>query len=82
MTSINITNEDKARVIQGLTDYLSQEHDLELGQFEAEFLYDFIAKKMGAFFYNQGLYDAQQILADKMDALTDAIYEIEKPLDI
>lgn len=82
MTSINISNDDKERIIRSLQQYLLKEHDLDLGQFEAEFLYDFIGEKMGAFFYNQGLYDAQHLLADKMDALTDAIYEIEKPVNL
>ena len=36
---------------------------------------------MGNFYYNRGLYDAQAILASKMDDLNDAIYELEKDTD-
>ncbi len=57
---------------------MSSELDLELGQFDADFLIDFISKEMGSLYYNQGLYDAQAVLVDRMDSLTDAIYQLEK----
>ena len=65
-------------MVKKLIDYCEQELDIELGQFDAEFLLQFIGKEMGAVFYNQGLYDAQAILQSKFDDLSDAISEIEK----
>ncbi len=58
--------------------YFSDELDRELGQFEAEFLLDFIGRELGAYFYNRGLYDAQALLAGRIDELGDAILELEQ----
>ena len=71
---------DKERLIQKLQSYFEREFDTELGQFDADFLLDFIFAEIGPTFYNQGLYDAQAILESKMDSITEAITEIEKPL--
>lgn len=65
-------------LVEKLQKYMSRELDVELGQFDADFLLDFISKEMGSIYYNQGLYDAQTVLTDKMDSLTDAIYQLEK----
>jgi len=80
MTMISLDNKDKQHLIQLLKTYFEQELDRDLGQFEAEFLFDFISEKFGAHFYNQGLYDAQAMIANRVDLITDAIYELEKPL--
>ncbi len=79
MTNIKFTLQEKDQLIWKLQQYFSRELDQELAQFDADFLLDFFEKEMGAFFYNRGLYDAQAILVDRFDSLTDAIYEIEKP---
>ena len=42
-----------------LKQYFVKELDYELGQFQAQFLLDFISQEMGAYFYNQGVRDAQ-----------------------
>jgi uncharacterized protein (DUF2164 family) len=52
--------------------------NVEVGQFDADFLLDFISKEMGAIYYSQGLYDAQAVLVDRMDSPTDAIYQLEQ----
>lgn len=78
MSQITFTAEQKLQITEKLQRYMEAELDIELGQFDADFLVDFIAKEMGSIFYNQGLYDAQAVLVDKMDGLTDAIYQLEK----
>lgn len=75
---MKLTEETNRILVQKLVDYFEQELDTDLGQFDAEFLLQFIAKEMGSHFYNQGLYDAQTILQSKLDDITDAITEIEK----
>ncbi|WP_448248351.1 DUF2164 domain-containing protein [Thalassotalea agariperforans] len=79
MANIEFSPEQKLNLTQKLQNYFENELHVELEQFDAEFLLDFIANEMGAQFYNQGLYDAQAILASKLDDLNDAIFEIEKP---
>lgn len=78
MAEIRFSAEQKAQMTEKLQRYMEAELEVELGQFDADFLLDFIAKEMGHLFYNQGLYDAQAVLTDKMDGLTDAIYQLEK----
>ena len=78
MTSITLSEQNKADIIDKLHRYFSDELDRELGQFEAEFLIDFISKELGSVYYNQGLYDAQAILEKRLDSIVEAIAEIEK----
>ena len=78
MSKIEFQAQHKEQLIQKLQKYMSQELDVELGQFDADFLLDFISKEMGNFYYNQGLYDAQTVLADRTESLTDAIYQLEQ----
>ncbi|OZS42227.1 DUF2164 domain-containing protein [Photobacterium sanguinicancri] len=79
MSAIKLTRDQKEVLVSKLQKYFSQELDHELAQFDGEFLLDFIAKEMGAHFYNQGLYDAQAILDRRLDDIREAIYEIEQP---
>ncbi|WOH37145.1 DUF2164 domain-containing protein [Thalassotalea fonticola] len=82
MSTIEFSKAQKDGLVIKLQRYFETELDQDLGQFDADFLLDFFAKEMGAVFYNQGLYDAQAILNDKVADISDAIYEIEKPIDI
>lgn len=82
MSTIEFSKAQKEGLVLKLQHYFEGELDQELGQFDAEFLLDFFSKEMGAVYYNQGLYDAQAILNDKVADISDAIYEIEKTTDI
>ncbi|MCO1334777.1 DUF2164 domain-containing protein [Microbulbifer sp. OS29] len=81
MPEIKLEAERKFALVEKVRGYLSKEFDLEVGGFEAEFFIDFLAKEMGTGFYNQGLHDAQVIVSSKLEDISDAIYEIEKPVD-
>jgi len=61
-----------------LKKYFEDELDYELGQFEAQFLLDFIGKEMGSYFYNQGVRDAQAMFSSRVDDLLLAFDELEK----
>ncbi|MEZ8093924.1 DUF2164 domain-containing protein [Photobacterium swingsii] len=79
MSTITLTRDQKDVLVAKLQHYFNQELDQELEQFDGEFLLDFIAKEMGAHFYNQGLYDAQAVIDRRIDDIREAIYEIEQP---
>ncbi|KMV30100.1 hypothetical protein AB733_14400 [Photobacterium swingsii] len=79
MSTITLTRDQKDVLVAKLQHYFNQELDQELEQFDGEFLLDFIAKEMGAHFYNQGLYDAQTVIDRRIDDIREAIYEIEQP---
>ena len=77
MAEIKFSTEEKALLVHKLKDYFDKELDQEIGQFDCEFLLDFISKELGAHYYNKGLSDAQTIVSSKLDDITDAFYEIE-----
>mgnify|MGYP006140531267 CR=1 FL=1 len=68
----------KAQLHEALQDYLVDECDTSLGEFEVEFLLDFISEKIGPYYYNQGLKSAQAVLMNRLDTITEAIDEIVK----
>lgn len=72
---------DKADLVPKLTDYLSKELDMEVGQFDAEFLLDFFVKEVGAVLYNQGLQDAHAALAKHIDDFGEVIYALEQDVE-
>lgn len=81
MSKIEFSKEEKALLVKKIQLYFNDELDQSIGQFDAEFLLDFFAEEMGVYFYNRGLYDAQTILESKMENISEAIYELEKPTE-
>jgi uncharacterized protein (DUF2164 family) len=79
MAGIEFSREEKEIIGKKIRLYFTEELDQEIGQFDAEFLLDFFAEEIGAFFYNRGLLDAQVILESRVEDITQAIYEIEQP---
>jgi uncharacterized protein (DUF2164 family) len=45
----------------------------------AEMLMLFFAEKMGAYFYNRGVYDAQALVRERMESLADDMFGLEQP---
>ena len=78
MAKIEFPDDQKDIIVSKIQRYFNQELEQDIGQFDAEFLLDFFSKEMGSFYYNKGLYDAQTIIASKVDTITDAIYELEQ----
>ena len=81
MPEIEFTIEEKDILVQKIKRYFIEELDQEIAQFDAEFLLDFFSLEVGPYYYNNGLYDAKTLIEDKLETLTDAFYEIEKPTD-
>jgi uncharacterized protein (DUF2164 family) len=79
MSLIKFSKEEKEHLVRQIQLYFSEELEQKIGGFEAEFLLDFFSEEIGAYYYNRGLYDAQTILESKLESITDAIYELEKP---
>jgi uncharacterized protein (DUF2164 family) len=78
---IEFSAEEKAALVDKIQRYFQAELDQEIGQFDSEFLLDFFSEHLGAYYYNRGLYDARSILEGRVQDITEAIYEIEKPTD-
>jgi len=54
MSKIEFPAQQKEQLIQKLQKYMSKELDVELGQFDADFLLDFISKEMGGHLLQSG----------------------------
>lgn len=78
---IKFTKEEKSVIVRKIRLYFTEELKQEIGGFDAEFLLDFFTEEVGSYFYNRGLYDAQAILASKLDDLSEAIYQLERPTE-
>lgn len=75
---IEFSKEETDRLVRKIQLYFNDELDQDIGQFPARFLLDFFSEEMGPYYYNRGLLDAQQVLETR---LTEAIYELEKPIN-
>ncbi len=82
MQAIVFDKDEKAALVRRLQLYFSEELRQEIGQFDAEFLLDFVSSELGAYYYNRGVRDAQAVLAAKLDDIQDALYQIEQPTDL
>lgn len=79
MDEIKFNTEEKAVIVRKIQMYFTEELDQKIGQFDAEFLLDFFAEEIGGYFYNRGLYDAMQVMDERLETVKDALFEIEKP---
>jgi uncharacterized protein (DUF2164 family) len=81
MFTIEFNEQEKATLVNKLKEYFNNELNQEIGQFDAEFLLDFMSKEIGVYHYNKGLKDAQDVFKSRVDSITDAIYELEVPTE-
>ncbi len=79
MAGIEFDKATRGDLADMLRHYLKTELDAEIGNLDAEFLLDFIVEKLGPRFYNQGLREAAAALTKRMDVLTEALEELERP---
>jgi len=82
MDKINFSREEKAMIVKKIQLYFKEELEQEIGGFDAEFLLDFFAEEIGAFFYNRGLTDAELAVSEKLAEVSDMLAQLEKPLSI
>jgi len=81
LAGIEFGKEQKDLIAAQIQRYFEQELDQEIGSFDALFLLDFFSEKIGPYYYNNGLRDAQALFQSSLESVADAIYEIEKPTD-
>jgi uncharacterized protein (DUF2164 family) len=80
LAKITFSKDDKDFIVGKIQQYFNRELDQDLAQFDAEFLLDFFSEQIGGLYYNQALKDSQAVLENKLESITDAIYELEKPI--
>ncbi|MBC53348.1 MAG: hypothetical protein CMQ34_05870 [Gammaproteobacteria bacterium] len=80
MEKIEFTRQEKELMAGKVKAYFRDELNQDIGGFDAEFLVDFFAREMGAFFYNRGLYDAETLITEKVSEISELLLELEKPV--
>jgi uncharacterized protein (DUF2164 family) len=79
MQPIKFSREETKAIVGEIQDYFRNELDQSIGPMPAEMLMLFFAEKMGAYFYNRGIYDAQALVRERMDSLADDMFGLEQP---
>jgi uncharacterized protein (DUF2164 family) len=79
MKPIKFSREETKAIVDDIRDYFRNELDQDIGSIPAEMLMMFFADKMGAYFYNRGVYDAQVLVRERMDNLSDDLFGLEQP---
>ncbi|EOW0799716.1 DUF2164 domain-containing protein [Vibrio parahaemolyticus] len=79
---IKLERAQKETLASAIQDYMQDELSIEIGQFDSEFLIDFITDKLGAVYYNKGVEDAKAVLERRMLEMSDELYEIEQEVSI
>ncbi len=77
---IKFTLEEKEQIVPKIKIYLHEELDIDIGNFDAEFLLDFFSEEIGTYFYNRGISDAIDMLDTRMEEVKESIYVLEKPI--
>jgi len=78
MSDIKFTKEEKETLVPKIKMYLSEELDIDIGNFDAEFLLDFFSEEVGPYFYNRGIKDSIDMLDTRMEEVKESIYVLEK----
>jgi uncharacterized protein (DUF2164 family) len=74
---VSVTNKDRFKLpkekrddmISEIKYFFLKERDEELGDLAAGMILDFIIEKLAAEFYNQGVYDSQKYMNDRVEEL-------------
>ncbi|KIP69583.1 hypothetical protein SN10_17025 [Vibrio harveyi] len=79
---IKLERAQKEALARAIQDYMQDELSVEIGQFDSEFLIDFVTEKLAPIYYNKGIEDAKSVIERRMLEMTDELYEIEHEVDI
>lgn len=78
MKKIAFARPEREEIVDRIQRYFVAELDHEIGALEAEMLLGFFAERIGPFYYNQGLNDAQAVVAKSIDDISERIYSLEQ----
>ncbi|MGI2934606.1 DUF2164 domain-containing protein [Vibrio diabolicus] len=79
---IKLERAQKETLATAIQDYMQDELDVEIGQFDSQFLIDFITEKLGPIYYNKGVEDAKSLVERRMLEVSEELYEIEQEVKL
>jgi len=80
MIPIKLTRDQKEVLIQGMQDYFEKEGLEAIGNLQAESLLDFFLQEAGPYVYNHAVEDARKIVLERMQAVEDDLYTLQRPV--
>ena len=80
MARIELDKAVREVLVRQVRAHLKDEAGVEIDPVDALRLLDFLAKTVGPHFYNQGLYDAEAVLRDRVEAIADAMAALARPV--
>ncbi|HQZ14092.1 MAG TPA: DUF2164 domain-containing protein [Devosia sp.] len=78
MKQITFEKLERDAIVAAIQRYFVDELDTSIGAMPAELLLAFFTDRIGAFYYNQGLTDAQAVVAKSVNKINDQIYGLEQ----
>ncbi len=73
---IKLTKEQREDMVSAIRNYFLKEREEELGDLAASLILDFIIEELAPEFYNQGVYDSQKYMSERVeDLLSIQIYQ-------
>jgi uncharacterized protein (DUF2164 family) len=66
---IPLTKEQKQNAVANIKEYIEKNFEIDIGTMRSEFFLDFINEKIGVYFYNKAVADAQAFMIEKADDL-------------
>ena len=78
MKQITFEKLERDAIIAAIQRYFVDELDTSIGAMPAELLLGFFTDRIGAFYYNQGLADAQAVVAKSIGKINDQIDGLEQ----
>jgi uncharacterized protein (DUF2164 family) len=78
MAVVELEKVAREALLGDLRTFMDEELKTPLGQFDGEFLLDFLLERLGSAVYNQALLDAQTVLSARFESLSEDLTALEK----
>ncbi|MBA2176767.1 DUF2164 domain-containing protein [Halobacillus locisalis] len=75
----SLKKEEKEYMIARIQEYFELERDESIGELAADQMLDYMVKEIGPFLYNKGIYDARQMLEQKVMNIDEDLLSLERP---
>ncbi|MFG6150440.1 DUF2164 domain-containing protein [Halobacillus sp. B23F22_1] len=75
----SLSKEQREYMIDRVQAYFELEREEQLGDLAADQLLEFMVNELGPFMYNKGIYDARQMVEQKVLNLDEDLLSLERP---
>jgi uncharacterized protein (DUF2164 family) len=79
-TPLKLPKDHKLQIIRQIQHYMETELDHELGDLAADHMLEFFLAAAGPYLYNQGIQDARVLISERIVAMEEDLYALEKPI--